>query len=169
LAALAVCACLGFAAAGCGSGGSESSTSPDVQLTKPTAAQRAPKGASPIEREIYRQFPPPKPDPNVPKSAAAIRAGEEACRGKTPLEVRQEFYSKASPNLLAAQKKMIAELGRWAKRSRPDEGFTAGQLAGDVYQATLPEELRRFGYQGCVYSLALRLKHELARERRASG
>jgi hypothetical protein len=161
LAALAVCGCLGLA--GCGSGGSDSSTAPNVPRI--TVAQRAPQGASPIEREIYRQFPPPKPDRNVPKSAAAIRAGEKACRGKTPLEVKQEFYARASSNLLAGQKQMIAEIDRWAKRRKSDEGFTAGQLAADVYQATLPEELRRFGYQGCVYSLALRLKHELARHR----
>jgi hypothetical protein len=163
LAALAVCGCLGLA--GCGSGGSDSSTAPNVHLPRTTAAQRAPQGASPIEREIYRQFPPPKPDPNVPKSAAAIRAGEKACRGKTPLQLKQEFYARASSKLLAGQKQMIAEIDRWAKRRKSDEGFTAGQLAADVYQATLPEELRRFGYQGCVYSLALRLKHELARHR----
>lgn len=166
-AALAVCVCLVLA--GCGSGGSDSSTAPNVDLPRLTPAQRAPQGASPIEREIYRQFPPPKPDPNVPKSAAAIRAGEKACRGKTPLEVKREFYSRASSTLLPAQKQMIAEIGRWVKRVRSDEGFTAGQLAADVYQATLPEELRRFGYQGCVYSLALGLKQELARERNAGG
>jgi hypothetical protein len=138
-----------------------------VHLPKLTAAQRAPKGASPIEREIYRQFPPPRPDPSVSKSANVIRAGEGACRDKSPLEVKEEFYAVASSKLLPAQKQMIAEIGYWAKRSKRDEGFTAGQLAADVYQATLPEAVNRFGYQGCVYSLAQRLKHELARERKA--
>jgi hypothetical protein len=167
LASLAVCGCLGLAA-GCGSSGSDNSTTqPNVHLPKLTAAQRAPKGASPIEREIYRQFPPPRPDPSVSKSANVIRAGEEACRGKSPLEVKEEFYAVASSKLLPAQKQMIAEIGYWAKRSKRDEGFTAGQLAADVYQATLPEAVNRFGYQGCVYSLAQRLKHELARERKA--
>jgi hypothetical protein len=167
LAALAVCGCLGLA--GCGAGGSESSTAPNVHLPQTSAAQLAPQGASPFERDLYRQFPPPKPDPNVPKSAAAIRTGEKACRGKTPLEVKNEFYPRASSTLLASQKQMIGEIGRWAKRSKSDAGFTAGQLAADVYQATLPEALRRFGYEGCVYSLALRLKHELADERGAGG
>jgi hypothetical protein len=164
LAALTVCGCLGLMA-GCGSSGSDNST-PAVHLPKLTAAQRAPKGASPVEREIYRQFPPPKPDPGVPKSAKVIRAGEKACRGKTPLEVKEEFYAEASSKLLPAQKQTIAEIGRWAKR-KTDEGFTAGQLAADVYQATLPVAVNRFGYQGCIYSLALRLKHELARERKS--
>jgi hypothetical protein len=164
LAALAVCGCLGLAA-GCGSSGS--TTSPEVHLPKMTAAQRAPKGASPVEREIYRQFPPPKPDPGVPKSAKVIREGEDACRGKSPLEVKEEFYAEAASNLQPAQKQMIAEIGHWVKQSKRDEGFTAGQLAADVYQATLPEAVNRFGYQGCIYSLALGLKHELAQERKA--
>ena len=167
LAALAICGCLGFVT-GCGSGGSDTSTTqPNVHLPGQTAAQGAPKGASPIEREIYRQFPPPKPDPSVPKSGKVIRAGENACRGKSPLEVKEEFYVEAASQLLPQQKQMIAEIGHWAKQSKRDEGFTAGQLAADVYQATLPEAVNRFGYQGCVYSLAQRLKQELARERKA--
>jgi hypothetical protein len=166
LAALAVCGCLGLAA-GCGSSGPDSTTQSNVHLPKMTAVQRAPKGASPVEREIYRQFPPPKPDPSVPRSAEVIRAGEEACRGKSPLEVKEEFYAVASSNLQPEQKQMIAEIAHWAKQSKRDEGFTAGQLAADVYQATLPEAVNRFGYQGCIYSLAQRLKQELAQERKA--
>jgi hypothetical protein len=138
-----------------------------VHLPKQTAAQQAPKGASASEREIYRQFPPPKPDPSVPNSAKVIKAGERACRGKSTLDVKEEFYAEASSRLLPQQKQMIAEIGHWAKQSKRDEGFTAGQLAADVYQATLPEAVSRFGYQGCVYSLAQRLKQELARERKA--
>ena len=161
-----MCGCLGVAA-GCGSSGSDNSTQPEVHPPRLTAAQRAPQGASPVEREIYRQFPPPKPDPSVSESAKVIAAGESACRGKSPLEVKEEFYAEASSNLLPAQKQMIAEIGYWAKQSKRDEGFTAGQLAALVYQATLPEAVNRFGYQGCVYSLAQRLKHELAREREA--
>jgi hypothetical protein len=168
LLALAACGCLGLAA-GCGSSGSDSTTQANVHAPKLTAAQRAPKGASPIEREIYRQFPPPKPDPSVPKSEEVIRAGEEACRGRSPLEVKEEFYAEASSNLLPEQKQMIAEIGHWEKLSKRDEGFTAGQLAADVYQATLPEAVNRLGYQGCVYSLAQRLEHELARERKAGA
>ena len=103
----------------------------------------------------------------MPKSAKVIKAGERACRGKSPLDVKQQFYAEASSKLLPEQKQMIAEIGHWESQGNRDEGFTAGQLAADVYQATLPEAVNRFGYQGCVYSLALRLKQELARERKA--
>ena len=138
-----------------------------MNLPRLTAAQRAPKGASPIEREIYRQFPPPKPDPSVPKSATVIRAGEKACRGKSPLEVKEEFYVEASSQLLPAQKQMIAEIGHWAKQSKRDEGFTAGQLAADVYQAPCLKQSTGSGTRAASYSLAQGLKHELARVRKA--
>jgi hypothetical protein len=156
--------------AGCGSSGSDETTSGQAQvhLPKLTPAQRAPKGASMVEREIYRSFPPPKPDPKVPKSGPAIRAGEQACQGKSPVEVKEEFYAQASPHLLPEQKEIIAEIGRFAKRSTKEPGFTAGQLGADVYKATLPVRIATYGYQGCVYSLAKGLKHELAQERKSS-
>ena len=166
LALLAAIACLGLAV-GCGSSGSSGSTQQQVQPPKLTAEQKAPPGASQVEQEIYRQFPRPKPDPAVPRSAKVIRAGERACRGKSPLEVKEEFWAQASAKLVPEQKEMIAEIGRYAKQVKQDQGFTAGQLAGDVYQATLPTAVNRFGYQGCVYSLALRLKRELAHARKA--
>ena len=59
---------------------------------------------------------------------------------------------------------MIGEIGRYEKRSRSEPGFTAGQLAAGTYKATLPEAVAIYGYQGCVYSLARSLKHELAQE-----
>jgi hypothetical protein len=162
--ALLTCACL-LLVAGCGSGGSSSETaSPDVQLPKLTPAQRAPKGASTLEREIYRQFPPPKPNPGAKGSAEAIAAGEKACRGKSPVEVKEEFFAAARSRLLADQEKMIDEIGSFEQRSRTEPGFTAGQLAGGTYEATLPEAVAIYGYQGCVYSLAKGLKHELAQE-----
>jgi hypothetical protein len=43
-----------------------------------------------------------------------------------------------------------------------NQSFVAGQLAADAYQATLPEATGGFRYQGCVYSLAVRLERELA-------
>jgi hypothetical protein len=160
--ALLTCACL-LLFAGCGSGGTSSETaSPDVQLPKLTPAQRAPKGASTLEREIYRQFPPPKANPEASGSAKAIAAGERACRGKSPVEVKEEFFAAARSRLLADQEKMIDEIGRFEQRSRTEPGFTAGQLAAGTYEATLPEAVAIYGYQGCVYSLAKGLKRELA-------
>jgi hypothetical protein len=123
-------------------------------------------GASTLEREIYRQFPPPKSNPEAKGSAKAIAAGEKACRGKSPVEVKEEFFAEANSRLLADQEKMINEIGRYEKRSRTEPSFTAGQLAAGTYEATLPEAVAIYGYQGCVYSLAKGLKHELAQERR---
>jgi hypothetical protein len=119
-----------------------------------------------MEREIYRQFPPPKPNSDAKGSARAIAAGERACRGRSPLEVKEEFFAEASARLNASQEKMINELGRYEKRSRTEPGFTAGQLAAGTYQATLPEAAAIYGYQGCVYALAKGLKHELAQGRK---
>ena len=166
--ALLTCVCL-LPLAGCGSGGSSSdTTSPEVQPPGLTPAQRAPKGASTLEREIYSQFPPPKPNPEAKGSAKAIAAGEDACRGKSPVEVKEEFFAEASSRLLTDQAKMIDEIGRYEKRSHTEPGFTAGQLAAGTYEATLPEAVAIYGYQGCVYSLARGLKHELAQERKSS-
>jgi hypothetical protein len=165
-AALLSCACL-LLLAGCGSGGSSSdTTAPEAQLPKLTPAQRAPKGASTVEREIYREFPPPKPNPDAKGSARAIAAGERACRGRSPVEVKEEFLAEGSARLNPDQEKMIGEIGRYEKRSHTEPGFTAGQLAAGAYQATLPEAVAIYGYQGCVYSLASGLKRELAQERK---
>jgi len=43
-----------------------------------------------LEREIYRQFPPPKPNPEANGSAKSIAAGEKAGRGKSPVEVKED-------------------------------------------------------------------------------
>jgi hypothetical protein len=170
LAAVAAASLLALALlAGCG--GASSSTSTEAVAPSPTApggkAEReAPKGASPVLREIYRQFPKPKPQAGNPGSAKAIRAGERACKGKTPLEVKQSFYAAATENgsLVpnSEEGKMIAELPKFEAQSAKSSSFVAGQLAADVYEATLPEAEAGAGYQGCVYALALRLKRELA-------
>jgi hypothetical protein len=155
--------------AGCGSGGDKTtSTQVEVPRTAPggAAEREAPKGASPVLREIYRQFPKPQPEPGDRASARAIHAGEKACKGLTPMEVKRKFYAKATEegNLVpnSSEGKMIAELPKYAKQSAKSSAFVAGQLAADVYEATLPEAAAPAGYQGCVYSLARRLKHELA-------
>ena len=56
---------------------------------------------------------------------------------------------------------MIGEVGRYEKSMRSEASFTAGQLAADAYQATLPARLRKAGYQACVYTLAQGLAREL--------
>ena len=72
------------------------------------------EGASPLVRAIYRQFPPPRPNPKVKASAEALAAGEKACAGKTPIEVCEEFLP-------------VSDLS----------GF--GQLAASVYERSLPQ------------------------------
>jgi hypothetical protein len=167
-AALAL-ACLA-ALAGCGSsaGQGESSDTAAANPSAPggSAEQQAPKGASSVLREIYRQFPKPRPNPAVKGSAETIEAGEAACRGKTPRQVREAFYSEAvengslEPN--SEEAKMIAKLPSFEQNVSKDPSFVAGQLAADTYQATLPEEIAQFGYQGCAYALARGLERELA-------
>lgn len=111
-------------------------------------------------RQIYRQFPRPKPDPAVKRSAAVIRAGEEACRGKTPLEVREEFIDES--DLLEPQAEMVAELPKLEKSADENGAFVTGQLGALVYERTLPEKVARYGYLGCIYSLSLVIKRDLA-------
>lgn len=58
---------------------------------------------------------------------------------------------------------MIGEIGRYAKETNVESSFTAGQLAADAYQATLPGRLREAGYQACIYSLARALEAHLSK------
>jgi hypothetical protein len=153
-------------AGGCGGGddggdgsGGATTTSP-VEREEARAESEAPPGASPVLREIYRQFPPPQPDPAVKRSAAAIRAGEEACRGKTPLEVREEFIGES--DLLDEQAELVEELPELEESAASNSAFITGQLGALVYERTLPEEVARYGYLGCVYSLSLVIKRKLA-------
>jgi len=156
-----------LAATGCGNGGDdhtrgsgEPATAGSFQQEEKRAEAEAPKGASPVLREIYRQFPPPRPDPAVKQSAEAIRAGERACRGKTPLEVKEEFIDDS--DLLESQEKAVAELPKLEESAATNAAFITGQLGALVYERTLPERVARFGYQGCVYSLSLVIKRQLA-------
>ena len=93
-------------------------------------------------------------------SAAAIKAGERTCKGKTPLEVAEEFAGESK--LSAEQSKMVAKLPEFEKTSSQSTDFVAGQLGALVYEATLSEPIATYGYQGCVYSLARRLERRLA-------
>jgi hypothetical protein len=153
-----------LAAAGCGDGGggdqTVATTESPVQKEEERAEAEAPKGASPVLRQIYRQFPPPQPDPAVKGSAEAIQAGERACRGKTPLEVREEFIAES--DLLEPQAELVAELPKLERSAATNGAFVTGQLGALVYERTLPERVASYGYQGCVYSLALVIKRKLA-------
>ncbi len=160
-----------LALAGCGSGGSAQSTPMSAEAAaaaKAAAAERravesrAPKGASPTLRAIYATFPAPKPNPEVKRSTTAIHAGIAACKGKTPLAVKEEFFATAKSNLAPEQAKMIAAIGKYAKHETKDVSFVAGQLAAHAYEAILPAAIAQYGYQGCVYALAQGLQQRLA-------
>jgi hypothetical protein len=150
------------AAAGCGAGSKATTeTVSAYQRQQERAEAEAPKGASPVLLAVYRQFPKPKPDPKIKGSGKAIEKGEKACKGKTPLEVKEEFISQS--NLLPAQAEIVAELPKYEKAIAKNAGFAAGQLGALVYEKTLPEDKRAaFGYQGCVYSLAKEVERRLA-------
>lgn len=107
--------------------------------------------------QVYRNFQPPLPDPGVPGSAKAIRAGEEACKGKTPKEVKQRFISAS--DLSAAQRQALEGIDR--AEAHPSADFVAGQLAALVYEGTLRGALAEYGYRGCVYGLAVGFKRGL--------
>ena len=155
---------------GCGSSSPSASTGNEVAAgerasaaARRAAEARAPKGASAALRAIYAQFPPPRPSPEAKRrSAAAIRAGERACAGKTPLQVKEALYGAAKAKLTSEQAKMIARIGGYERHSASDQSFVSGQLGADVYAATLPAAVGRYGYQGCVYELAKGLERRLA-------
>jgi hypothetical protein len=129
-------------------------------------ANPAPKGSSPFVSELYRQFPPPEPQPGVKGSAAAIAAGEKACAGKTPGEVKNAFYPVAVENGKldpgSPRGKMIAGIDRFEERITKEVSFTSGQLAAAAYQETLPQRLASSGFQGCIHALARELERRLA-------
>jgi hypothetical protein len=167
---------MALAALGCGggdgAGGSASTlptTPPEATFPEPTVPEDAPqppKGASPVLREIHRQFTLRKPDPRVEGSAQAIAAGRAACAGKSPVEVERRYFpiavGKGAIDPESGKGEMIAQIGRYAKHASADPSFVAGQLAAGAYQATLPARIRTFGYAGCIYALARRLEMQLA-------
>jgi hypothetical protein len=164
--ALSVVAALALSA--CGNDESTSSELPTYQPPKPQASGFA-NGGRGGSREgsasIALQFPEPKPEPGSPPSTQkAIDAGRKACRGKTPVQVRDEFIAEAEAggSLNPGQEKMLANIAHYEKQAAGSPDFVAGQLAAGVYEATLPEQLRISGYQGCVYELAQQLQKEIA-------
>jgi hypothetical protein len=150
------------ALAGCGSGGSSTDSSVVATKTPQAAEAEAPKGASPTLRGVYRSFQKPDTEAMETEAVSAVEAGEAACKGKTPITVKEEFYAEAEGYLEPQQAKMIGQIGKFEEREKTDQSFVAGQLAADVYAATLEEEEAQSGYQGCVYALAQGLKQRLA-------
>ena len=144
-------------AAGCGGGDETQPTTVSERAQLEALAEPPPKHASPLLKSIYREFQPPKPDPNVKGSAKAIKTGERVCKHKTPVEIREEFIGES--NLNEEQEKVVNELERYEKN--PSPSYPAGQLGALVYEMTLPETTANFGFQGCVYSLSLGVRDEL--------
>ena len=133
--------------------------------TETVAAKPIPKT---IEGQLAQTFPKPKVEADEPPGTkAAIEAGRKACKGKTPVEVRDEYSAAAESGagLNEGQQEMLAELDRFEKQSGNSPNFAAGQLAAGVYEATLPEAEGNAGYRGCVYELALQLRRELAKKK----
>jgi hypothetical protein len=123
------------------------------------AEANAPPGASPLLRAIYRQFPRPKPESSVKGSGAAIKAGENACEGKSAVQVRERYIGAS--DLTADQREAARRIERYERK--PSFSFPAGQLAAFVYEKTLPKSiLSPFNYQGCLYALSKGLKARLA-------
>jgi hypothetical protein len=83
-----------------------------------------------------------------------------ACRGKRPVEVREEFIDDA--RLGTDQQEMVAELERYEAEVALDPNFVAGQLGASVYEMTLAKDAQPYGFQGCVYELAGQLKRKLS-------
>jgi len=147
---------LALAIAGCGEQEDTQSTARDP--FPPIRGPKPPKGASPVLRELYRNFPAPAPNTAIPGSAGAIAAGQADCAGKTPLEVARRYISESE--LSAEQRQAVAGIARHERQ--PSANFPAGQLAALVYQGTFAGPLAIERYRGCVYALAQGLKRELA-------
>jgi hypothetical protein len=136
------------------------------QKAEAKADQGAPPSDDPRVQALQAQFPPPKPAPGAKQlSAEAIEAGQQACQGKSPQQVKDEFYALAEAHLDSAQRELIDELPRYEAEAAKDPSFVAGQLAATVYSATLDEAERSYGLQGCVFALAQGLVEEIAGSR----
>jgi hypothetical protein len=134
--------------AGCGGGGQGS----PAQSSAPAAPSKA---RLPLERAIRQSFPKPQPDPEVPGSAKAIKAGEAACGQRTPRQVVDRYAQRA--RLSEEQRQALSQLRRAEAHPGPD--FAAGQIAAMVYEATLGGPAAEYGFRGCAYALARGVGH----------
>ena len=184
--AVALVATAALALAACGGGGS-SSTPPttttavapakagkpsgdsgsggSAKVPKKKHSKQGSEGGGGAAEGVRKTFPKPQADPEVEGSAAAIAAGEAACEGKTPAQIKAAFYDQAieegTLEPMSPEGKMIARLGAVEKQAGGGTSFAAGQLAADVYAATLPEETATYGFRGCTHALALTHAAEL--------
>lgn len=141
--------------AACGGSGEEITTTRTGETIR---GPSPPKGASPLLLDLYRNFQPPLADPATPGSAEAMRKGERACRGKTPVKVTRRYLGESE--LAPSQREALDRLP--TAEAHPTSDFAAGQLAALVYEGTLSGETAPYGFKGCIYALAQGLKRELA-------
>ena len=158
--ALALSVMAAFALTACGDDS-------DSEQSGPTTANGTPPppdaGPPSVQEALADQFTVPQPTENAPPgSAAAIEAGREICKGRTPKQIRDEFLPAVEGELNEGQLEMIEDIERYEKQVTAS--FVAGQLAAGVYEATLSENEERGGYQGCVYELAQKLQRELKKK-----
>jgi hypothetical protein len=159
LAPLAVAALLAATATGCGGDDDGSADGAAKPSDRPPPPPRA----------LAENFPPPDTRGLSRGERAALRAGQRACRGKTPLQIRNEYLDQAtssgSLDLDSPQGELVSDLANF--RFEPNEGpsFATGQLAAGIYEATLREATANAGFQGCVYELA---RVQVRRMRRAA-
>lgn len=133
---------------GCGGGGEEQATTTPPRLIE---GPKPPDGASALVKELYRNFPPPKPDPEAHGSGQAIARGEAACKGKTPKQVIHRYAPEAK--LSPEQRRALRQIE--SAEAHPTGDFVAGQLAALAYEGTLGGgALEEYGYRGCVFVLA---------------
>lgn len=166
LGALALVLCL---LGGCGGGDEQGQTTSstaqstsqakgqgEAQGKESTEKPQIPPGTSPADarqiKTIAERFPPPKGE--SAQEQAAIEAGEAACEGKTPLQVKEEFYGQAEAQFDSAQKAMIEEIEAYEDKASRDLSYAAGQLGAVVYEKSLPEGERSGGFRGCAFVLA---------------
>jgi hypothetical protein len=142
---------------------SERSEAKDHRSKQGEGTQPSESKPDPQLQRLRQNFPKPKPAPGAKQtSAKAIQAGEEACRGLTPEEVKERFFSEAEPNLDPDQIAVVEELPRYEEEASQDPSFVAGQIAATIYGATLGEAESGYGFQGCVYVLARGLEGEVS-------
>lgn len=119
-----------------------------------TQPNRPPQGAA----AIRENFPPPDTKGLPAGQVAAIRAGQKACEGKRPLQVRAEYLDEATAggtlDLDSPEGELVSDPKRFRTLPGTTPDFPAGQLGADVYAATVPQAVAQSAYKGCVYELA---------------
>jgi hypothetical protein len=171
--ASALLAAAALALSACGGGGSDGTEAVEPTTQKPPTsgfAYGGKGGKHEGSAAIAAQFPEPKPPAGAPAGAQReIDAGRKACKGKTPAQIRDRFLAEAEASgaLNPGQERMVANIEHFEKQVTAD--FVAGQLAAGVFEATQPERIRIYGYQGCVYELAQQLQREIAKGKKAAS